>query len=79
MLMVRLTSDTIIIPIDLDDSMQRIAGFYAELAARGITPMTAGGDHLVSLPVLRGIAAAAPLGMIHFDAHTDLFINEGSR
>ncbi len=60
-------------PIDLDDSMQRIAGFYADLAARGITPMTAGGDHLVSLPVLRGIAAGGPLGMIHFDAHTDLF------
>ena len=60
-------------PIDLDDSMQRIASFYTELAARGITPMTAGGDHLVSLPVLRGIAGAGPLGMIHFDAHTDLF------
>jgi len=60
-------------PIDLDDSMQRIAGFYGELAARGITPMTAGGDHLVSLPVLRGIAAGGALGMIHFDAHTDLF------
>jgi len=35
--------------------------------------MTAGGDHLVSLPVLRGLASDGPVGMIHFDAHTDLF------
>jgi len=60
-------------PIDLQDSMDRIESFYAALTERGIAPMTAGGDHLVSLPVLRGIAREAPLGMIHFDAHTDLF------
>lgn len=60
-------------PIDLQDSMDRIENFYDLLTKRGITPMTAGGDHLVSLPVLRGIAREKPLGMIHFDAHTDLF------
>ena len=60
-------------PIDLQDSMDRIENFYDLLTKRGITPMTAGGDHLVSLPVLRGIARESPLGMIHFDAHTDLF------
>ena len=36
-------------------------------------PLTAGGDHLTSLPVLRAIANKGPLGMIHFDSHTDLF------
>jgi guanidinopropionase len=60
-------------PIDLQDSLDRIATFYAELKQRQITPMTAGGDHLVSLPVLRGLAADQPLAMIHFDSHTDLF------
>ena len=60
-------------PIDLQDSLDRIATFYAELKQRQITPMTAGGDHLVSLPVLRGLAADRPLAMIHFDSHTDLF------
>lgn len=60
-------------PIDLQDSMSRIATFYADLKSRGIAPMTAGGDHLVSLPVLRGLASDAPVGMIHFDSHTDLF------
>ncbi len=60
-------------PIDLQDSLDRIMAFYAELKQRRITPMTAGGDHLVSLPVLRGLASDGPLAMIHFDSHTDLF------
>ncbi|MEO0389070.1 MAG: arginase family protein, partial [Pseudomonadota bacterium] len=60
-------------PADLDDSLARITRFYRDLKGAGIVPLTAGGDHLVSLPVLRGLAADAPLGMIHFDAHTDLF------
>ena len=64
-------------PIDLADSMARITAFYAEISKRGIAPMTAGGDHLVSLPVLRGLKIGRPkrgaLAMIHFDAHTDLF------
>ena len=38
-----------------------------------IIPMTVGGDHLVSLPVLRALGKNKPLGMVHFDSHTDLF------
>ena len=60
-------------PIDLQDSLDRITAFYAELKQRRITPMTAGGDHLVSLPILLGLASGGPLAMIHFDSHTDLF------
>ena len=60
-------------PADLQDAMARIEAAYRDIAGRGITPMTAGGDHLVSLPVLRALGAERPLGMIHFDAHTDLF------
>ena len=65
--------DCAINPAGLDDTMAWVTDFYAEVKARGITPMTAGGDHLVSLPVLRGLASDGPVGMIHFDAHTDLF------
>ena len=60
-------------PADLNDTMERVTAFYKQMKSRGITPMTAGGDHLVSLPGLRGIASDEPVGMIHFDAHTDLF------
>ncbi|MBV7394998.1 agmatinase [Mameliella sediminis] len=60
-------------PADIPDSMARITSFYAQLTASGIRPLTAGGDHLTSLPVLRALAKDGPLGMVHFDSHTDLF------
>jgi len=65
--------DVSINPADIEDSMARITSFYKKLIEAGIKPLTAGGDHLTSLPVLRALAENAPLGMIHFDSHTDLF------
>ncbi len=60
-------------PADLHDSLARITAFYDALVAQGITPMTAGGDHLSTLPVLRALGKTAPVGLIQFDSHTDLF------
>lgn len=60
-------------PADIQDSMQRITAFYDQLVAANIRPLTAGGDHLTSLPVLRALARDQAVGMIHFDSHTDLF------
>ena len=60
-------------PGDLMESMARMTAFYARVKAQGIVPLTAGGDHLCTLPILRALARDAPLGMIHFDSHTDLF------
>ena len=65
--------DVSINPADIEDSMNRITSFYKTVTEKKIKPLTAGGDHLTSLPVLRAIADKAPLGMIHFDSHTDLF------
>ena len=65
--------DVSINPADIQDSMNRITSFYKTVIEKGIKPLTAGGDHLTSLPVLRAIAETGPLGMIHFDSHTDLF------
>lgn len=59
-------------PAGLEDTLERIETFFADLHRRGIRPLSAGGDHLTTLPVLRGIAREAPLGSIHFDSHTDL-------
>ncbi len=58
-------------PIDLADSLQRIEAFYARLHAAGAAPLSAGGDHLVTLPILRAIAREEPVGVVHFDAHSD--------
>jgi len=65
--------DVSINPAGLDDSMERVKTFYEMLAAQNVRPLTAGGDHMISLPILRALAKDGPLGMIHFDAHTDLF------
>lgn len=60
-------------PADIFDSMDRITAFYDKVVAAGIRPLTGGGDHLCSLPILRAVAKERPVGMIHFDSHTDLF------
>ena len=60
-------------PADIEDSMARITSLYIQVGDAGSVPLTAGGDHLSSLPVLRAAAKSGPVGMIHFDSHTDLF------
>lgn len=60
-------------PIDVMDGMERITTFYRKVKKAGIVPMTAGGDHLLSLPVLRAMAEDKPIGLIQFDSHTDLY------
>ena len=58
-------------PIDLMDSLGRIEAFYRRVHAAQAIPLSAGGDHLVTLPIFRAIAKDRPIGMIHFDAHSD--------
>ena len=60
-------------PADIQDSMNRITEYYETVMSADIKPLTVGGDHLVSLPVLRAVANKGPVGMVHFDSHTDLF------
>ena len=63
--------DTPVNPVDLMDSLHRIHSFYDKVCAAGIAPLSVGGDHLVSLPIMRALAKNGPIGMVHFDAHTD--------
>ena len=58
-------------PIDIAESLAMITGFYETFRAAGVKPLTAGGDHLVSLPILRALAKDRPVGLIQFDAHSD--------
>src|ERR687887_92606 len=59
-------------PASVDDSLDRIERFYAKLHDAGAVPLSAGGDHLITLPIMRGInKGQPPLGMVHFDAHSD--------
>jgi guanidinopropionase len=63
--------DVSVNPVDLNDSIARIEEHFARLHAAGVTPLSAGGDHLITLPIMRAIARDRPVGMVHFDAHTD--------
>ncbi|SMF55791.1 agmatinase [Tistlia consotensis] len=58
-------------PFDIHDTMDRITGFVSEIVAAGAVPLSAGGDHLCSLPLLRAVARDRPVGLVHFDAHSD--------
>ena len=58
-------------PIDLMDTLARIQAFYRRVHEAGALPLSAGGDHLITLPIMRAIAADRPLGMVHIDAHSD--------
>src|SRR5712692_10463310 len=58
-------------PFELEGALAEIAGFFAAVDAAGIVPVSAGGDHSVTLPIFRAIARRQPVGMVHFDAHYD--------
>jgi guanidinopropionase len=58
-------------PVDVIDTLQRIEAMMAHLHQGGVTPLSIGGDHLISYPILRALGAKRPLGMIHVDAHSD--------
>ena len=56
---------------DLEAQVEDIARFYRVVHEAGVLPVTAGGDHSITYPIFKGIAADRPLGMVHIDAHTD--------
>jgi agmatinase len=52
----------------------RIEAAVAQACREGAVPILLGGDHAVTYPVLRGIAAVhGPVNILHFDAHPDLY------
>lgn len=58
-------------PFDIERSHADITGFFRQVHETGAVPLSVGGDHSISLPILRAIAATGPVGMVHVDAHTD--------
>ena len=66
--------DVAIVPGDPETSFQRCEARVSEIVAAGAVPLVSGGDHAITLPVVRAVAAAmsGKLGIIHFDSHYDL-------
>ena len=58
-------------PFHLESSLDEIAEFFTRLNEASVIPLSAGGDHSITLPIFRAITKAGPVGMVHFDAHCD--------
>jgi len=58
-------------PYELRGALEEIAKFYQAVVSAGVVPLSVGGDHSISLPILRAVAGKRPVGMIHIDAHCD--------
>jgi len=56
---------------DLESAHQDIERFISELRSENVLTLAVGGDHSITLPVLRGSVSGGPVGLIHIDAHTD--------
>lgn len=64
----------------LEQSLEDIEAFHGRIHAAGVKPLSAGGDHSISYPILRALGRDRPIGMVHIDAHCDTSgIYEGSR
>lgn len=64
----------------LEQSHEDIEAFYRPIAEMGLRPVSVGGDHSISLPILKALGARRPVGLIHIDAHCDTSgAYEGSR
>jgi guanidinopropionase len=55
----------------LEQSLKDIEDFYLGLKAHGVRPLSVGGDHSITYPILRALGREAPLGLVHIDAHCD--------
>ena len=58
-------------PVDLQDSLTKIKEFYENIVTSKTIPLSIGGDHLISLPILRALAKDGPVGLFQFDSHSD--------
>ncbi|MGB0847396.1 MAG: agmatinase [Thiolinea sp.] len=58
-------------PFELENSHREIEHFFQRVVKAGVTPVSVGGDHSVTLPIFRALAKDGPIGMVHFDAHCD--------
>ena len=66
------TGDVALNAYDLPASIRLIEQHYDELLQADVIPVSLGGDHTVSLPILRALARKhGPMALVHVDAHAD--------
>ena len=55
----------------LEQSLEDIESYYQVLKAQGVRPLSVGGDHSITYPILKALGQDAPVGLVHIDAHCD--------
>jgi len=59
-------------PFDIEEAISSIHKSYDQLLERAKRIVTIGGDHTITLPILRSLKAKhGPISVVHFDAHLD--------
>ena len=72
-LMVADLGDVPINIFDLKDSVRRIEAYFDAMLLHDVIPLTMGGDHTLTLPILRAMAEKhGPVALLHIDAHADV-------
>jgi arginase len=60
--------------MDAPDAFTRIEDAIAKIVEAGRRPVSLGGDHSITAPILRAIGKRIPaITLVHFDAHPDLY------
>jgi len=55
----------------LEQTLEDIESFYTGLHAQGVRPLSVGGDHSITYPILKALGRDRPVGLVHIDAHCD--------
>jgi guanidinopropionase len=63
--------DVDVSPYSLDETVANITALASRLVDNGTFPLGVGGDHVIPLPMMRGVFRGKPLGLLHIDAHPD--------
>ena len=59
-------------PVSIEKAYEAIEARIGAIADAGARPIAVGGDHSISLPILRALARRhGPLALVQFDAHID--------
>ena len=65
--------DVAINTFNLAESIKIIEAHYDEIMAKDIKPVSIGGDHTISLPILRALYKKhGTMALVHVDAHADI-------
>ncbi|MEI7514431.1 MAG: agmatinase [Betaproteobacteria bacterium] len=55
------------LPMCIEDLVR----WYGLVAQQGVLPLTVGGDHSITYPIMKALGRSGPIGMVHIDAHCD--------